>query len=89
MRIISLGLGLIQEHLTGSVKFGLTLIWVGFLGVRFEVEGRGRAGGKTTPLSKTRENYARNFKFGTYTHTHTLKCSFRKLPFSTKALLIC
>ena len=54
MRIISLGLGLIQEHLTGSVKFGLTLIWVGFLGVRFEVEGRGRAGGKTTPLSKTR-----------------------------------
>ena len=30
-------------------SYSLTLIWVGFLGVRFEV--------------KTRLNYARNFKF--------------------------
>ena len=37
----------------------LTLIWVGFLGVCFEV------GGKITPLYKTCWNYARNFKFGT------------------------
>ena len=30
----------------------LTLIWVDFLGVLFEMEGGG--GGKITPLSKTR-----------------------------------
>ena len=39
----------------------LTPTWVGFLGVRFEVE----SGGKTTPLSKTCQNYAKNLKFGT------------------------
>ena len=54
MRIISLGLGLIQEHLTGSVKFGLTLVGGGFLGFGWGGGGGGGAGGKTTPLSKTR-----------------------------------
>ena len=39
----------------------LTLIWVGFLGVRFEVRG---GVDKFTPLSKTCKNSVRNFKFG-------------------------
>ena len=30
------------------------------------------------PLSKTCQNYARSFKFGTYVHTH---CNFRKYTF--------
>ena len=37
-----------------DVDDDLTLIWVGFLGVRFEVErkvGEGRGGGKINPLS--------------------------------------
>ena len=42
----------------------LTLIWVGFLGVCFEVAGGGGRV-KLPPLSKTFYNYARNFKFGT------------------------
>ena len=46
----------------------LTLIWVGFLGVCFEMEG---GGSKTThpppppTLSKTRVSCARSLKFGT------------------------
>ena len=39
----------------------LTLIWVGFLGVCFEMKG----GGVKLPLSKTHWSYARNLKFGT------------------------
>ena len=38
---------------------GLTLIGVGFSGVRFGV-----GVGKINPLSKTRSNYARSLKFG-------------------------
>ena len=38
----------------------LTLIWMGFLRVRFE-----GVGGQNYRLSKTRWNYARNLKFGT------------------------
>ena len=41
----------------------LTLILVGFLGIRFEV-GSGM-GGKITTMSKNCYNYDRNFKFGT------------------------
>ena len=46
----------------------LTLIWVGYLGVCFEVRGKGRV--KLPPPSllrpsKSRYNYDRNFKFGT------------------------
>ena len=52
---------------------GLTLICVGFLAVHFEVGGGGGGGGagkknppiKEPALSKTRYNYATNFKFGT------------------------
>ena len=46
----------------------LTLIWVDFLGVHFEVVWGGEGGGgKINPplLSKTCQNYAINFKFGT------------------------
>ena len=47
----------------GKVISNLTLIWVGFLGVHFEV----RDGVKQPPppLSKTCQNHARNFEFGT------------------------
>ena len=39
----------------------LTLIWVGFVGIRLTVRG---LGGKVNySLSKTRWNYARNFKY--------------------------
>ena len=41
----------------------LTLILVGFLEVRFEVEVEGEEG-------VTHYNYARNLKFGTEVHTH-------------------
>ena len=44
----------------------LTLIWVGFLGVRFEAW----SGGGGVKITKTRFNYARNLKFGAYLHTH-------------------
>ena len=59
-------------------KFVLTLIWVGFLGVRFEV---GEVGGVKLPhpSSKTCENYARNFKFDTQVNTHM---QFQKIYFS-------
>ena len=44
---------------------------MGFLGVRFEVGVGGGGGGVVKfPLSKTRQNYARNLKLGTYVHTH-------------------
>ena len=42
----------------------LTLIWVGFLVVRFEVRGR-KLPPPPRPLCKNRLNYARNLKFGT------------------------
>ena len=41
----------------------LTLIWVGYLGVHFEV------GLVKLPPPKTCQNCARNLKFGTYVHT--------------------
>ena len=55
--------------------FCLTLIWVGFLGVRFEVG----EGGKITPppMNLTR----------TYISTHTYVVS-ENIPLSTKAILI-
>ena len=55
-----------------EVLWLLTLIWVGFSEVRFEV------GGNYTPLSKTHQNCARNLKFGTKVHNI---CSFRKYTF--------
>ena len=55
-----------------EVLWLLTLIWVGFSEVRFEV------GGNYTPLSKARQNCARNLKFGTKVHNI---CSFRKYTF--------
>ena len=36
------------------IFYDLTLIWVGFLGVRFEVGWGGGGQGKITPQSKTR-----------------------------------
>ena len=57
----------------------LTLIWVGFLGVRFEAgEGIKLHPTSPPPLSKTRQNYATNFKFGS---TYTPICYFRKYIF--------
>ena len=45
----------------------LALIWVGILGVLFEVG----EGVKLPPfLSKACKNYPRNFKFGTYVQTN-------------------
>ena len=51
---------------------------MGFLGVRFEVV----AVGGITP-SKTRENYAGNFKFGTQVQTHV---NSENIAFSTQTL---
>ena len=52
--------------------FTLTLIWVGFLGVRFEVWGEG---GKNTPCLKLVRIMLENWNLvGKYTH----ECSFRK-----------
>ena len=45
----------------------LTLIWVGFLGFALRWEGEG----EINPLSKTRQIYARNLKFGTIFGSHT------------------
>ena len=57
--------------------FFLTLIWVGFLGVRFEVQGVGvKLNPPSPPLSKTCQNYARNFKFDTKVHT---RMQFQKI----------
>ena len=60
------------------IKQHVTLIWVGFLVIRFEVEQVGQVGeggGKITHPSKTCQNYDINVKFGTkYTHIF----SFRK-----------
>ena len=57
------------------IKQHVTLIWVGFLVIRFEVEQVGQVGqvgeggGKITHPSKTCQNYDINVKFGTkYTH---------------------
>ena len=54
----------------------LTLIWVGFLGVRFEVK-------LPPPLSKTCQNQARKFKFGTHSCV-----VLEKISFSAQAPLI-
>ena len=51
-----------------KIKIRFTLIWVGFLRVRFEM-GEG-GGGKITSRSKTRQSHARNWKFGTQVQTH-------------------
>ena len=49
----------------------LILIWVGFLGVRFEVVGVKLTPPPPSPfLSKTYWNYARNLKFDTEVQTH-------------------
>ena len=62
----------------------LTLIWVGFLGVRLEVGGWG---GVKLPPSKTRHN---NANYGSLTLqfcTHPYIVS-ENIPFNTKTLLI-
>ena len=66
------------------IKQHVTLIWVGFLVIRFEVEQVGQVGqvgeggGKITHPSKTCQNYDINVKFGTkYTHIFSFrKCTF-------------
>ena len=62
------------EVLQGSVENAiLTLIWVGFLGVRFDVGVSGEeVNNITPPLSKSRLNYVRKY---------IPICSFRKYVF--------
>ena len=59
-----------------------TLIWVDFLGARFEV-GRGKI--TPRPLSKTRQSFATNLKFGTSKHSYVVS---ENITFSSKPLLI-
>ena len=62
---MAIDFGLVSEAATKIVpwkKVFLTLIWVGFLGGRFEVEG---GGGVKLPHLKLFKIKVRNLKFGT------------------------
>ena len=67
-----------------NVKFWLTLIWVGFLRVRFEVGG----GGKITPHPSVKLVRIM-LETSNLAPKCTNICSFtKKIPFSAKAVLI-
>ena len=64
----------------------LTLIWVGFLRVRFEVGGRGGGGGKITPCLKLIRVMLESWNLvRKYTYTYVVS---ENMPFGTKAFLI-
>ena len=56
----------------------LTLTWVGFLGVRFEVGGGRGGGGKITPRLKLVKIMLETSNLA---HKYTPICSFRKYTF--------
>ena len=74
-----------KQHLTDPDQY-LIQIWVGVLGIGFEL-----GGGKLPPpqppplLSKTRKNYARNLNCDTQVHAYLVS---KNTSFGIKALLI-
>ena len=64
-------------------NYSLTLIWVGFLGVCFEV-----GGGVKLPPPPGLKLVRDMLETSNLVHKHTLICSFRNITFGTKALLV-